>query len=99
MAIQRSYDRSDTPAGIPLSNAYIKIHDVNIKVSTDEAWINILVYGDKAARDSQCAISFDKKTIKIKISELRPISFDKAGLMTAAYNYIKKLPQYTGTDV
>lgn len=80
-------------------NAYLKIHDVEIKVSTNEAWIRILVFANKTARDTEGACSIKKITERVSLSSLTITSFDKSGVLIAAYNYLKTIPKFNGIDV
>jgi len=99
MAIEIVSNIWDNEVRYKFPNAYLKVHDVEIRISTNEAWIRVLVFANKEARDTDGACSVKKITEKIPLNLLSITSFDKAGLITAAYNYLKTIEKYNGLNV
>lgn len=98
MAIEIVSRATDNEIKAEFPYAYLKVHDVEIRVSNNEAWIRVQVFANKQARDSEGVCSIKKITEKVNLSLLTVESFDKNGLIAAAYNYLKKQPKYQGID-
>jgi len=99
MAIEIVSNIWDNEIRAQFPNAYLKVHDVEIRVSSDEAWIRVLVFANKEARETEGACSIKKITEKVPLNSLSITTFDKAGLITAAYNYLKTIEKYNGLCV
>ncbi|PKP53814.1 MAG: hypothetical protein CVT92_02460 [Bacteroidetes bacterium HGW-Bacteroidetes-1] len=99
MAIEIVSNIYDNEIRYQFPNAYLKVHDVEIRISTNEAWIRVLVFANKESRDTEGACSVKKITEKVSLNALTITSFDKAGLITAAYNYLKTIEKYNGLSV
>lgn len=99
MAIEIISKALDNEIKAEFPNAYLKVHDVEIRISSSEAWIRILVFANKTARDTEGACSIKKITKKISLQELNATSLDKNAITSAAYEWIKKQPEFQGIDV
>lgn len=99
MAIEIISKALDNEIKAEFPNAYLKVHDVEIRISSSEAWIRILVFANKTARDTEGACSIKKITKKISLQELNASGLDKSSILAAAYEWIKKQPEFQGIDV
>lgn len=99
MAIEIVSNAMDNEIRANFPNAYLKIHDVEIRISSAEAWIRILVFASREARSMTDACSIKKMTKKIPLSELKTTSLDKNSILAAAYEWIKSQPEFQGIDV
>ena len=99
MAIEISSNPVDNEIKAAFPNAYLKVHDVEIRISSSEAWIRILIFANKEARDTEGACSIKKITERVPLSILKPETFDKAGIIAASYKWLKTQPKYQGIDV
>jgi hypothetical protein len=99
MAIERKMKRGDNSIRFPFEKAYIKVHDIDYRVSNGEVRIYILTFADKESREVDKAISIWKETITTTIDELKPTGLSKNELIAAAYEYIKKQKKFEGIDV
>lgn len=99
MAIEIVSKPMDNEIRAEFPNAYLKIHDVEIRISSAEAWIRILVFASREARSIGDACSIKKTTKKVPLSELKTTSLDKNAILSAAYEWIKAQPEFQGVDV
>lgn len=99
MAIELVSKPLDNEIRAEFPNAYLKIHDIEIRISSSEAWIRILVFANKVARDTDGASSIKKVTKRVSLACLNATSLDKNAITAAAYEWIKKQPEFQGIDV
>lgn len=99
MAIEITSNKLDNEIKMEFPNAYLKVHDVEIRLSSNEAWIRVLIFANKEARNTPGASSIKKITEKVQLDALTIQNFTQAGLFTAAYAYLKTNPKYSGLDV
>jgi len=99
MAIEVVSNVWDNEIRAQFPNAYLKVHDVEIRISTNEAWIRLLIFANKDARNMEGVCSIKKITEKVSLDNLSITSFNKVGLITAAYLYLKTIEKYNGLDV
>jgi len=98
MAIKIVSKIEDNEVKSAFPDAYLKVHDVEIRTSKNEAWIRILVFANKNARDLD-ACSIKKVTKKVSLDDLSLESFDKSSILSASYEWIKLQPEFSGIDV
>lgn len=99
MAIELISHADENEIKVEFPNAYLKIHDVEIRASNGEVWIRILIFANKDAREMSGASSIKKITEKTNIENLNLSDFTKSGLISAAYNYLKTNQKYVGLNV
>jgi hypothetical protein len=105
MAIERSLDRGQTEAKIPLPSAYMRVHNVKLILEGNpklQVWIDVLTFGDAQARQEEKAMSINKEVFQCSLSDFvekgNPVSFTVPEIKAAAYRYLKAIG-ITGKDV
>lgn len=99
MAIKKKILSCENEVKETFETAYMKINDVEIRISTGNLRIKILFFASKDARDAN-GLSILKKEENISLDTLKPFikEFTVDGIKTAAYEYLKTLPFYKGVD-
>lgn len=102
MGIKLNITRKDNEIKYDFPTAYLKIYDVEIRISSDDVRIYLNVYADEDSRKLE-GFSINKIMEKVKFSEFKNYigELTPDGLKSAAYSYLKsKFPtKYFGLDV
>jgi hypothetical protein len=71
-------------------NAYTKIENVRIDVMREELRIDIRIYADQKARNTDNSLGIGKKTFSVKFSELNNSNITKNDILKLCYEKIKE---------
>lgn len=93
MAIQLKYN---SEFNFTFLKCYAKIENIRIDVERDLCWVDIRLYAEKKARETEGSIGVGKKSIEIKLSELNLEKFTADDIKTACYEKLKKLEDFQG---
>jgi len=90
-----SATNEDNGYGIDFNGVYYKIDDLLVETMMEEIRVGVRGYGSRTARETKSMGIYKKKFI-IPFSNLIIKSFSKNDILSAIYDYLKTLPDFTG---
>jgi hypothetical protein len=96
MAIKKAFLKTDEKNvyGIDFPDCYFKIEECLSDPVTDRVRISVRAYHNEESRQQAAGHGIYKKVVDCTLSDLKAKKFDYDSILTAAYEYIKTLPEF-----
>lgn len=98
MAIEQSLTRLQTSIAYELPKAYLKVDHVEIR--GDKVTIMLSIFADAEARAVDKVMAIARPVEVVPLADFpMPETWDSSGMKKAAYQHIKTIEKYKGSDL